>query len=106
MVYNQGLLKVSYAKQHREGFLQGHISNPQVLPKPDLRLVSHLKSHTSGEIPPPPANVLTYPHHIGPMHRIGALPTPQALVFSFHHRSPQRLPLCGITPFPQQGLVE
>jgi hypothetical protein len=95
MVYNQGLLRTSYAKQHLEGFLQGHFSKPHVVPKPDPRPVYHLKSHKSGEIAPPSPNVFPYPHPVGPMHRIGVPPTPQALAFSFHHHSSQCLPFYG-----------
>jgi hypothetical protein len=46
-VYNQGLLRASYAKQLREGFLQGHISNPHVVPKSDPRPISHFNVSSS-----------------------------------------------------------
>jgi len=91
-----GIVQKQHMVYHRESFLQGLISTSFIMPKPNLRPISHPKSHKFRENTPPPSN--QHPQPIGTVHCNGAPHTPHALIFSFHHRSPQSLPLSRVTP--------
>jgi hypothetical protein len=107
ITFHQGL-RSSNDKQHCESFLQCLMSNLHFMPKPNSRLVSHLKSHKSREIPQLPINVFQHADPIRPLHRIRATTCPTSSCISFHHHSPQSLHLCSLAPksFLQEGSVE
>jgi hypothetical protein len=75
---------VSYIEQRREICLQGLIITPYMLPKPDLRPISHFESHKSRENPTPPPNVFQYSNPIGTRNLIGTPPSPHAAMFNFN----------------------
>jgi len=59
------------------------IPTPQVMPKPDLKPISHLKLTNKQKKTPPP-------HWKGPYNLIGTPSSPHAIIFGFHN-----LPLHG-----------
>jgi hypothetical protein len=109
MISHPSLLTASITEQFRKRYLQRMVPTPQIMPELDLKLVSHLKSNKSKENSPPPTNVFPHPHSKGPHYLLLGTPTSScAIIFGFHHRSPQSFHFRCITlkPFSEENSVK